>query len=389
MKLRTERLHVLDAIRGFALFGILLLHMIMFQYPSPEDISKLSNFEQTLSTFINTFTSGSYRPIFSFMFGVGFIILLRSLERRGLRVRITFLRRFLFLFGIGIVHYMYFWKFDILSTYGIAGLLLLLFLRRQPKTWLISSLLIWMSAPVISLLIRPLDIVDKPLWHVMDLIHLVSPTIWDPMQSTFHLLWASATEVLPYFLFGMYMMHSNWFHRVEDNRKRNGILAILFLIIGWPIKAMLIFSDSAEAWADLLVIASGLTALGYMFAIMYLFTTRLGGRFFKPFQEVGKMSLTHYVSHSIIFGLLFIPAGKWFEGFGLIHSVGVFWGIIIACVTIVLQAKVSTWWLSRFAYGPIEWLWRMITYWKWTPIKKSTAVDTSAASTSTTTSNMQ
>ncbi|MCR8842133.1 DUF418 domain-containing protein [Paenibacillus sp. SC116] len=389
MRLRTERLPVLDAIRGFALFGILLLHIIMFQYPTPEEIAKLSNFDKVLTDFVQIFTSSSYRPLFSFMFGVGFVILFRSLERRGLRVELTFLRRFLFLFGLGLIHYLYLWQGDILATYGASGFLLLLFLKCQPKILLVSSLLIWLSAPIISLLLRPLDIVDKPLFHIMDLANLISPELWDPFESLFHTLWAAATEVLPYFLLGVYAMRSNWFHRLEDNKTRNGLLSLIFLIIGWPIKAILYLSNSHEVWADLLIIGNGLTMLGYLFGIMYLFTTSFGERFFKPFQAIGKMSLSNYLSHTIIFTLLFIPAGILLEGIGLIHSVGVFWGLVIACVTIVLQAKFSSWWLTRFAYGPIEWLWRMFTYWKWTPIKKSTVAEKPSANTNTTISHIQ
>ncbi|UHA73146.1 DUF418 domain-containing protein [Paenibacillus sp. 481] len=365
----SERLHLLDGIRGFALLGILLVHMPAFQYSfNFEPDEKMPWLEQLSLHFVHIFADSSFLPLFAFMFGASVILLKRSLEKKGLNTKIVFVRRFLFLAGLGAIHGVVLWEGDILLPYSVAAfLVLVLFLHCKPLTCLLWGIGLWLGPVLVSLVLRPLGWITSSYVNVMDLLYLVilpSPAEW-LLELIYN--WADA---LPMFLIGMYIFQTKLFTHAVEQQQRNRYLAIFCLAIGLPLKAL-----SHVAYLplgdDLLSISNILVTLGYLFGIVYAYTTSIGRKWFRPFEFVGKMSLTNYLTHTIVFTLIFIPAGHLFAGVGIVQEIGMFWGTVVAFITIGLQALFSAWWLSKFSYGPVEWIWRLWTYWKWSPISKS------------------
>ncbi len=104
----------------------------------------------------------------------------------------------------------------------------------------------------------------------------------------------------------------------------------------------------------------------YVSAIVLLFAKGRQGFFTKFLAPVGRMALTNYLSHSIITAILFLPFG-----FGLFGKIEVWQGIILTVIIFGLQILFSRFWLSRFHYGPLEWLWRTLTYAKIQPFSKN------------------
>ena len=131
----AERLPILDVLRGFALFGILLVNMEDFSVPNVPGLATTwsSNSDHIVSWLLRFAAEGKFRAIFSFLFGLGFALQLQRAESRNSGFTATYVRRAVVLLVIGIAHYVFFWEADILMTYSLVGLILLPFARRSPK----------------------------------------------------------------------------------------------------------------------------------------------------------------------------------------------------------------------------------------------------------------
>jgi uncharacterized protein len=152
---RGERIEILDGLRGFALFGILLANILIFSawgfMPAEQrlalagaDAVRWQNF------FHHVFVDGKFYTIFSLLFGVGFALQLRRLEKRGLDGIAIFQRRLLILLGIGLVHMVLVWDGDILTFYALIGLLLPLFRNWSERALLASAAVLIFVVPFVG-----------------------------------------------------------------------------------------------------------------------------------------------------------------------------------------------------------------------------------------------
>ena len=135
-----ERIEVLDVIRGFALLGILIANMAFFNSPFVyfEVLGKsmwTGFLDTTTSSFINLFVQGKFYSMFSFLFGLGFVIFFERAKAKTTKPILLFYRRLFILLLIGLVHAFFIWHGDILVTYALIGFLLPLFFNRKPNTY--------------------------------------------------------------------------------------------------------------------------------------------------------------------------------------------------------------------------------------------------------------
>ena len=140
---RTERIQVIDILRGFALFGILLVNMELFSHPFQQIMlgyDELTSLADRLAVWgIELLAEAKFYPIFSFLFGLGFALQIQRAEQRGTRFVPFYLRRLFILLLIGLAHAIFIWVGDILVLYAFLGAILLLFFRRRSS----RTLLIW------------------------------------------------------------------------------------------------------------------------------------------------------------------------------------------------------------------------------------------------------
>ncbi|MBH5317623.1 DUF418 domain-containing protein [Paenibacillus sp. GSMTC-2017] len=363
-----NRIELFDGMRGFALLGILLVHITAFQHSfgyEPNEDAPLIDI--ITIRFVQIVAEGSFISLFALMFGIGVMLLKRSLEKKGINPYPIFSRRFLFLFGVGIVHGVVLWEGDILLSYSLAAIFLLLFFMRcKPITCLIWGITLMIGPPFISIPLRFFGHIESSYINAMDIVYLFLPYSKFVILLDYFYHWADA---LPIFLIGMYLFQTTLFTNARSKQKRNRNISLALLVLGFTLKA-LHYVAKYPIGEDMLVISQFLVTLGYVYGITFLYTTVVGKRLFLPFEYIGKMSMTNYVAHTVTFTLIFIPAGYLFEGIGLIEKIHISYGPIVAVVTIFLQVLISKWWLSKFTAGPIEWVWRLWTYWKWTPITK-------------------
>jgi uncharacterized protein len=183
-----------------------------------------------------------------------------------------------------------------------------------------------------------------------------------------------------FFLLGMFVGRMRWFEKVDESRgvfrkicKRSAAIMAIMLVcglsmmladtvlkLGWQQNAVagfvfMLFYDIFNA-SLVVVIVSGVTLLMYK---------RRGQKFFYPMASVGKMALTSYLTQTAFGLILFYNIG-----FGVYTKTSPGFNYLIAICFFILQMQFSKWWLSRFNYGPVEWLWRSGTLLKWQPMMK-------------------
>ena len=394
-----ERIEVLDAIRGFALLGILIANMA--SYSSPVHYFEISGenmwtgFGNTItSSFINLFVQGKFYSIFSFLFGLGFAIFFERVKERTTKPKPLFYRRLFILLLIGLIHAFFIWCGDILVTYALLGFLLPLFFNRKPKTlikWaisLFSVLLLFLAFSMGLLALGRMHneglITDSLQPFYEDIESRITNSFQAYSQGTFSEIMAQrASDVLfassqvfagvfvifPLFLFGLYAGTKKIFQNIETNLTLIRKIWIWSLVIGLTMSVTkFIFKNlmGADIYSFYTVIHTGAGFLGdtglcffFMTSIIFLYQNKRWKLKLKPLAYMGRMALSNYLLQSIICTTIFYS-----YGFGLYGKVDPTLGLIFSIAIFIIQIFISKSWLRHYQFGPVEWIWKCLTYGK-------------------------
>jgi uncharacterized protein len=406
---QAERIQLVDILRGFALFGILLVNMVIFTRPIQSIVLPIEPatpwFDYAAEWLIHFLGEGKFYSLFSFLFGLGLTLQMTRIEGRGGRFVPLYARRLLILLGIGLVHAFLIWVGDILIIYALLGFVLLLFRKAKPRTlliWIVILLLIPLlfNAAMTGLIALGRSVpegaeqIDQTFVQVEagyrtdvqrayetyangSFSEITAQRVYDYLNfSLTGTLFALGFNVLAMFLLGLYFGRPQIFQNLEANRPLFRKLLVWGLIVGLignAIYATLIMSVSRfePSWALLLAtISQGIGApmlcLAYISAFALLTGIPLWHQRLKVLAPVGQMALTNYLFQSILCTLIFYG-----YGLGLFGKVGTALGIALTIVIYLLQIPVSHWWMKRFRYGPAEWLWRSLTYWQLQPMRRA------------------
>jgi len=345
---QAERIPIVDILRGFALFGILLVNMALFNHPFetillPTDPT-MPWYDRGAKWLIHFVSDGKFYSLFSFLFGLGLTLLMARIQARGGRFVPLYVRRLLVLLVIGALHAFLSRVDDILIMYALIGFLLIPFRKARPHT-----LLIW----AVILIASPI---------------LFTAASTKALTSSFVL----GFNVLAMFLIGVWFGKRQVFQNLEANRPRFRTLLIWGLVGGIGgngvyATLMMALSRFDPSWTLLLATARSVGApllcLAYISALALLALTPAWGARLRVLAPVGQMALTNYLMQSVICTLIFYS-----YGLGLFGQVGPAVGILFAVVIYLVQIPISHWWMKRFRYGPAEWLWRSLTYLKPQPM---------------------
>lgn len=392
-----ERIGALDALRGFALFGILIINMRLFTGWAymPADLRAAGTGPADLTArFLHDFLFfHKFYSLFALLFGIGFALQLASARRRDdSSFAATFARRMVLLFGFGLLH-LSIYEWDILHLYAICGLVLLLFRNTRGRTLLCTGALLIVVAPVVlrwmivssggdldpqAAIIRWGEAVladrgvdDRPwtwlvqttgTWGELFRYNLYNPLyrIADVIERGF------LFQIFGTFLVGLWVGQRLALGRLLDEVRLLWGTVVAGLMIGLPANwaaADLIRAGVAPYSRESLLVeiwfAVGVTPLSLAYAAAFglLWRTRVGRIATSWMAPAGRTALTSYMGQSVICILLFYGVG-----FGLAGSVFPARWTWIAAVIFAGQALLSAIWLRRFAYGPIEWVWRRATY---------------------------
>ena len=388
----TERSALLDSLRGWALLGILTANMISFTgfffIPDAERGRMLgAEFDDAAELLLEWLVIGKFYALFSLLFGIGFAIQIGRLEQRGEGAG-RYLRRLGVLLLIGLAHLLLLWLGDILALYALMGALLLLFRKASDKTLLCWAVALWLAPiawsaaihfggmkpaePIFGAAVRTLTAaggvdINNPLAHFASpdiMAHLRS----HPGEMFFRLgdlvYQMRFTKVLGMFLLGLWAGRRVIYSDPAAHRPLLRRVALIGLGVGLALslaKAVLVmWPDGGPAleFAGEVFYCLGtpVLALGYAAAFTLVW---LGSqcRVAEVTAPAGRLALTNYLMQTVLQSALFYG---W--GFGLIGKLGLVFIFPIATGMFALQIAYSRWWLARYRYGPIEWLWRSATY---------------------------
>ncbi|WP_227397001.1 DUF418 domain-containing protein [Jeotgalibacillus aurantiacus] len=392
-----ERIHALDIIRGFALFGILIANMIAFKTPAFTEISSMiegsslpdGGLNAALTLLTAFFVDGKFYPMFSMLFGLGFYIFYSRLMKRGLPAKQLFRRRLVFLLLIGLVHLIFIWSGDILHTYAITGFLLPLFVERSTKVikvWVISLLVVG-PLLVMGLMLLSSVSIQFMISQEMDTLENLNATsvlaASVMAEGSFGEILAFrftnevipillqvlliVPTILPLFLIGLYFGKTGMFTDIENNLHRWKKVMWIGLSIGVPLVGLSVaIGYNAFGWEPYLTVsvAEGLNSIGGPFMMLFyvsviVLLTRKASveKMLMPFASVGRMALTNYLMQSVIAVIIFNG-----YGFGLFGQVSKTQGVLIAIAIYSLQVVLSHLLLKRYNQGPMEYVWRKWTY---------------------------
>ena len=388
---RTRILSV-DAVRGFALFGVLLVNMYNFGAYSPEWTGAI---DRVFNGVMHSLFETKSLRLFSLLFGFGFALQWARAMALDSGSLWFYFRRMCFLFLFGMAHALVY-DGDILMVYAALGLILVLF-RKAPGWILIVLACLLLAAFPLGNLVHtpgeqdiamqledelPLEVlrVGHPyLGSVMDVFEentaAIPPQIWTDLHMP-----ESSLAIFAMLLLGFCIGRS----RIID--KKEPSISLLSRVLGWGLgiglgAAMLEWWLSVKfGYAVYLVnkaptgirflgdmlFAYGSTAmaLGYGAGIVLLARRQAWQTLLKPLQNTGRMALTVYLSGTLMFTSLF---HGW--GFGQLYRLGPAATTAFAVLFFTLQMIFCSWWLKRFRFGPAEWLWRSLTYLKLQPFR--------------------
>ncbi|SES01901.1 DUF418 domain-containing protein [Salipaludibacillus aurantiacus] len=389
-----ERIVSLDVLRGIALIGIFVVNISLMKSLSLLEYSlglpsELTGIDRWLSLVIQLFAEGSFISIFSFLFGVGFFIFMSNAEAKGFKVKRLFARRLTGLLVIGAIHFTLIWMGDILLTYALTGFLLLLFYNRKTKTILVSAFLLLSLFFLLigSQLLMPesmvADLQDDS--HAMlgqaEAAYGTAPSWeWITYRLTEEVPFIGsqlvflASYVLGMFLLGFYAGRKGWFQKGEQllpffRKLRNTCLTISLPLLAALALVYLGVTDTGVKTVyviDLLTRVSAVfLAFAYLSMIVIWVHKPYGKRLKARLAAMGRMALTNYLMQTTL-ALTFI------YGFGLFNNMQLWQGILLCATIIAIQMAVSPLWLNRFRYGPMEKIWRAMTYGRTKPLEQGT-----------------
>jgi uncharacterized protein len=427
---QQERIVILDSLRGIAVLGILLMNIPGFGLPHPAifdySLNEQSKLNYTLwYVFGPGVFEGSQRAIFSMLFGASSIIYITRLEKRagGLLPAELFLRRQLWLLVFGLFNaYILLWFWDILYTYAICGIILFAFRRLKPKYLLIAAgvCLLLMTARENRNLYRQKSVIKKgeavavidttittltgkqkeQLAAMEELKERSKPEIkkkevekdLEAVRGSYKEIYESRsnraeygqTKVLFNFLIWdilLFMVLGMAFFKMgilqgEAPAKLYAWMTVLGLGAGLPLSYLFVIHDvhhhfnwfeiTKSKVVDFYEIQRFIHSLGLFGLLMLVYKSRWFKWLFVLMKPVGRMAFTNYLMQSVLCGFFFYGIGLGY--FGKLQIYELYYVVAAVWLTEIVWSHL---WLRYFWYGPLEWCWRSLTYWKKQPFKKS------------------
>jgi uncharacterized protein len=387
-----ERLTLIDALRGAALFGVLLVNMTWFagfeHAVSPATLASLptASLDVRVADLIDLLVSAKAIGIFSFLFGIGFAMQMEAMERNGHAPQQRYSRRLVGLLALGAVHWLAIWSGEILHVYAVAGFALLALAGLRTRTLVVVGLILAVFArPIIGRLYlltggdgSLLTPTDEDLAVRYDIFAHGSFADVVGLQLRQDVAWqlasgsalAALLHALGRFMIGMAVARRGYLRYPSRYLRPAAWLAALTLPLGFALEHDWAFAgwlQSRGLLQDPLAVqifrhacnSVGVVCMtaGYVALFMLCWQLRVVRRMFAWLVPAGRMALTNYLSQTVICYLLFLGSGL-----ALMGRAGATACLALSLAIFVMQLAISRWWLARFNYGPMEWLWRWWTY---------------------------
>ena len=397
----NQRIVSIDVLRGFALLGILPMNiqyfsMISAAYANPTAYGDLHGANYWVWLLCHVLADQKFMTIFSMLFGAGILLMTSRIEATGKPSAALHYRRMGWLILFGLAHAYLLWSGDILVAYGMCGLLVYLFRKLRPRTLLVLGLL---SIAVASAALASYGAWSRH-WSPAE-VQIAREQLWMPtasqtaneirayrgnwlaqmkfrvpdsvqMETTYFVVF-TFWRVTGLMLAGMALFKLGVFSARQSAALYWTMIAVALcygipitlygthrdFAAGWDFRYSFFYGGQFNYWASILVSFGwvGTIMLASKAAALFPVTARLAA--------VGRMAFTNYIMHTIICTTIFYG-----HGFALFGKVDRVWQFAIVAAIWLLQLIISPIWLRHFLFGPLEWLWRCLTYLQWEPLRR-------------------
>jgi len=419
----SARINSIDMLRGVAVLGILVMNIYGFAMPFVAYQNPLAyggNDALNLGTwfFTHLFFDQKFMSIFSMLYGAGLVMMMERAEKRGRPMRGIWFRRSLWLLLIGVIHGYLIWMGDILFHYALVGMLIYPLRKLSPKALLATAACILPIALLFAFFggAYMLDLQDRAA--AVQSVQQAGDTLSDEQQATLEeweemaafmespdeqvradleayrggysgivehrapfvammqtqgvfafILW----RVGGLMLVGMAFMKMGILSNERDSAFYRRMLMMGYGA-GLPIVALSAYLLNQHQWDALWMfqfggipnyIGSILVAFGHIALVMLVIQSGVLARMMERLGTVGRMAFTNYLTHSLLLTTVFYG-----YGIGLFGEVPRFYQMFFVVAVLALQLWLSPVWLRHFRFGPAEWLWRTLTYWRRQPMRQ-------------------
>ncbi len=382
----SDRIDEIDALRGLALFGILFANILYWSgWGLVTDSERAAmagpQMQMWQYRFHHMLIDGKFYSLFSLLFGAGFALQLDRLTRRGVDGLRLYRRRVAVLLIFGLLHSLVIWDGDILTLYALMGFLLPVFCRWRDRDLLLAAAILIFVIPAVGVsLFEAMD------WHPEASIYAFSDHLlkalgyrpgadlamrmlpdaglrevvsWNFSGTAFSLALRLESwripKVLGIMLLGIWTGRRLAAGTLLDDHRLLWLLFVVGLLVGLPFTVVYALTPGLEQSSLASIFGTVPLAIAYAsaFALAWPHMSRWLGILAAP----GRMALTNYLTHSVVGALIFYGIG-----FGLIGRLSPPAFYTVACLIFIAQIALSRWWLARHAQGPMEALWRQLTY---------------------------
>ena len=397
-----ERIHLLDVLRGCAGFGMFTVNMTA-HLPWGWEFREqpLDGPDGTVMILIDLLTNGRFFTIFSFLFGIGFFLQLERARSRGVPFLATYLRRLVALFLIAAVTIVANVDAGILISYAFFGLALPFFDKRSER-FLLAAIVVCVTLQIVlshldtvSNLFTPtqseqIELVDgqsdldapandrERVYREGSFLEIAKYRASRLVKHLFSWDYLATSDpiLLALMLLGCYVCRRGALQHSEARMRMARATLPWLLTIGVAGTVTYVWlRHFVDGDSDLLTLIRDLAlwpvgapflGLGYVAILTLVIEKEAWQRVMLPFAHVGRMALTNYLFHGLV-----IAAFTYQWGLGLYGKMGPFWGLMAVFAVFPLMAIASSWWIGRFRFGPVEWLWRTLTYGQIQPLRRT------------------
>ena len=387
----NERIEQIDILRGFALFGVLLVNALGYNSSFFDFGGFYSAFTDPLNSsvyhFITNYGADKFIGLFSFLFGVSFSIMYLKNKNSEAQFASFYLRRLFILMIFGIIHIVFFWAGDILFTYSLVGIILLLSRKLSSKLLLFISVFMYFF-PIMYIALRvsypflpdalssTSDITMPEVLNVYSngtYLEILKLRLNEYFSFRYINLIYYVPKIISLFLFGYLFYKHKFFEKINASKNNYLIVSIILLLLGivlntyTPVIANSIVDMNTNPYSTTIYmlifeITNVVLILSYILMILTLTKIKFFSYILNPLKYIGRMSLTNYLIYSIIFTTIMYS-----YGFGKFGSFEPWQLLIFSVLFFVIQIVLCKTWLQHFRFGPFEWLWRKFTYFKLQP----------------------
>ncbi|MFJ8261789.1 DUF418 domain-containing protein [Rummeliibacillus sp. NPDC094406] len=383
-----QRIDTLDILRGVSLLGILLVNMFAFSTPLPHiDLKTWFTVpaDKEFQKWLDIFVQGSFYPLFSMLFGYGLAMQYSKASRLGESFYKIGIKRLIVLFVIGILHAFFIWWGDILMTYAFCGFVVIALIRLRPGFLLAIGLIFYTGINGLMALLTGLSTLVDPsssdmsqfidIEGVQGALKAYGAGSWteaftqrltDLSVQFSPYMWVMALfTILPYMLIGAAASKWQLIEKAKSKMVLWGILMIIMIPLGISLKSLTytlhrnVFLDYIQSY-----FGGPILALGYASLVVLVCCIPHATKVLSPIAKAGRMSMTIYLMQSVIGTFIF-----YHYGLGLYGKIGVDTATWLAVGIYVIQLVFATIWFMQFKQGPVEAVWKRITYGK-TVLKK-------------------